>query len=111
MNLWDLGNTLFEGVGAVVVWQNVRAIRRDQVVRGMDWRVSAFFTSWGVWNLAYYPALGQYFSAAAGAALCVGNLVWVWHAIKYRNNVPEVMILDPVLDEELMMYVGSGELH
>ena len=80
---WDIGNTAFEAVGAVLSWNNVRMLRRDRVVKGVDWRVTAFWTAWGLWNLAYYPALGQAYSAAAGAVLATANAVWVGHALYY----------------------------
>jgi hypothetical protein len=52
------------------------------------WPTSLFFTSWGVWNLYYYPSLGQWLSFAAGIALCLGNIAWVSQAIRlaYRSK-------------------------
>lgn len=81
---YDLVNGVFESVGALAIWQNVRRLRRDKAVKGIDWRVTLFFASWGVWNLFYYPALAQWFSLAGGLAICAGNVVWLILALKYR---------------------------
>ncbi len=50
----------------------------------MYWPATGFFAAWGLWNLLYYPALGQWFSFAAGVLLCFGNCVWVGHVLYYR---------------------------
>lgn len=88
-SLWDVGNGLFEAIGAVCIWANVRRLWLDRVVRGVDWRVTVFFWGWGVWNLFYYPALDQWFSAVAGGVLALGNSVWVvlhiWLSRKARS--------------------------
>ena len=72
-------------VGSVVTWLNVRALRRDRVVAGVDWRVVGFFAAWGVWNLYCYPMLGHWLSAFGGVVLCAGNLTWVAMALYYRR--------------------------
>lgn len=82
----DVVNGLFELLGGAAIWQNFRTLRRDKCVRGTDWKVTAFFTGWGVWNLYYYPALGQWFSFAGGLLIATGNLAWVALALKYRKR-------------------------
>jgi len=82
----DTTNGLFELVGALLNWRNVARIRRDQRVRGVDWRTWAFFTAWGWWNVYYYPSLGQWASMLGGLVMVSANTVWVWYAIKYRRN-------------------------
>lgn len=46
----------------------------------------AFFWSWGIWNLFFYPSLGQWYSFVGGIALVAGNTVWVALALRYRNR-------------------------
>ena len=84
----DTINALFEGIGALLVWYNVRVLLRDKIIKGVSWSVQAFFASWGLWNLYYYPSLGQWHSFYAGIVLVSGNLIWVAMAIYYvrRNN-------------------------
>lgn len=83
--LWpDLINGLFELAGAGFTWRNAVQLLRDRELRGVYWPTSAFFSTWGVWNLAYYPALGQWLSFAGGVLLVSGNLAWVALAVRIR---------------------------
>ncbi|HXJ44351.1 MAG TPA: hypothetical protein VNH18_34000 [Bryobacteraceae bacterium] len=85
MDFGDLGNGLFECLGGLVLWQNVRRILQDKKLAGVDWRVTGFFTAWGFWNLWYYPHLHQTLSFIGGLNIVAANFVWLWFAIKYRN--------------------------
>lgn len=85
-SLPDAVNGLFEVLGAVTIWGNVRRILRDKQVRGIDWRVTLFFSAWGYWNLYYYPSLEQWLSFAGGLALVAGNTLWVALAWRYRRG-------------------------
>jgi hypothetical protein len=82
----DTVNGLFELLGGIVLWQNVRRIRQDRKLAGVDWRVTGFFTAWGFWNLWYYPSLGQWFSFFGGLNIVAANFVWLAFALKYRKN-------------------------
>lgn len=82
MNVPDLINGAFELTGGVVCWLNVRRLLRDRRVQGVDWRVSAFFSAWGFWNLFYYPSLSQWASFAGGVTLVVANTTWVVLALR-----------------------------
>jgi hypothetical protein len=82
----DTVNGLFELLGGIVLWQNVRRIRQDRKLAGVDWRVTGFFTGWGFWNLWYYPSLDQWLSFAGGLNIVAANFVWLAFATKYRNR-------------------------
>lgn len=85
--MWnDLVNGLFEFGGAITSFINVRSIRRDKKVLGIHWSTYLFFTSWGIWNLIYYPSLNQYFSFTGGVLIVVGNAIWLSHALYYMNS-------------------------
>ena len=86
MKVPDLLNGLFELGGGGLTWFNVVKLRKDRKVRGIDWRVVTFFMAWGLWNLFYYPSLGQGWSTAGGAVMTIANTAWLWLAIKYRKN-------------------------
>lgn len=79
----DFINGLFEFAGAAMLWQNVRRLNRDKVVRGVHWSPTLFFTSWGVWNLWYYPSLGQWWSFAGGCAIVLVNALWLTLLLHY----------------------------
>lgn len=80
----DTINALFELGGSLLIWLNVRTILKDKVVKGVFWPVNVFYTLWGVWNMYYYPSLGQSWSFWAGIGVVVGNAVWCVAAWKYR---------------------------
>ena len=87
MSHWpDLVNGLFELLGGFALWDNVKRIRKDKQVRGVNWRVTLFFTSWGFWNLFYYPSLDQWLSFAGGLNIVAANFVWLFYAVRYRNE-------------------------
>jgi hypothetical protein len=83
----DLVNALFEGFGSILLWMNVKRLYKDKEVKGVYWPVNAFFASWGLWNLYYYPSVGHTLSFYAGIVLVLANLVWTSLAIYYiRKN-------------------------
>ena len=82
----DWINGAFEFIGGICIWMNVRRLLQDRMVRGVSWYVTAFFWSWGFWNLLYYPALNQWASFSGGLFIVSGNFVWLALALKYRKN-------------------------
>jgi hypothetical protein len=84
-NIPDLINGTFELVGGILCWLNVQRLRKDRRVQGVDWRVSAFFSAWGLWNLFFYPSLHQWASFAGGILLVLANTTWVALALRYRS--------------------------
>lgn len=84
MNIPDIVNGAFETIGGLLIWLNVRAILQDRTVRGVDYRVTWFFTAWGGWNLFYYPSLDQWASFAGGLVIMAGNIVWLALTLRYR---------------------------
>ena len=81
----DLINGTFELLGGLALWQNVRRIRQDRKLAGVDWKVTGFFTAWGFWNLFYYPSLHQWLSFAGGINIVIANAMWLGYALRYRN--------------------------
>lgn len=77
MESHDIISAMFESVGAVASWLNVRAYLKDREVKGVVWSMAFFWVAWGIWNLYFYPSLNQWFSFYAGIVLCLGNLVWL----------------------------------
>lgn len=82
----DVTNGLFEAFGAWSVWANVARLRKDRDVKGVVWQFTIVWWLWGVWNLFYYPFLGQWYSTIAGAVLVTGNGVWLYTWRKIRNE-------------------------
>jgi hypothetical protein len=85
MTIWpDLGNSVFEFLGGLAAWANVRALMRARRVIGVSWLGQTLFASWAWWNLFYYPSLGQWASLGAGFLIAAANATWVVLAIRYR---------------------------
>jgi hypothetical protein len=84
-HLPDAINGGFEFFGGAVNWLNVRRLVIDKQLRGVSKIPAIVFTSWGVWNLYYYPYLDQWVSFTGGLVIVAANVVWVWFAWKYRN--------------------------
>lgn len=58
----DHVNGLFELCGVLFASLSVvRAVKRGRVV-GVHYMTYAFITAWGLWNMYYYPSLGQWWS-------------------------------------------------
>ncbi len=77
MHAADVVNACFELVGSLFTWRNALQVHRDREVRGVWGPIWIFFAVWGLWNLVYYPSLGQWWSFAGGLSLVLGNLAWV----------------------------------
>lgn len=89
--MWpDLINGGFELIGAYFTWRNFVQLRRDRHLAGVYWPTTAFFAAWGLWNLIYYPALGQWASFAGGVLLVAGNVAWVALAIRLLHEAEPV---------------------
>ena len=86
----DIANGGFEFVGAYFTWRSAYQLYRDQEIKGVYWPMVAFFTTWGLWNLWYYPNLHQWASAVGALLLVCGNGAWVIQAValKYGRRDP-----------------------
>lgn len=83
MQVPDLINGTFEALGGITSWMNCWQLYKDKEVKGVVWQFTLFFFTWGVWNLYYYPHLGQWLSFIGGLVICSANLVWVGLAVFY----------------------------
>lgn len=82
----DLINGLFEFLAGFMVLNHCRVMYRHKSVRGVSILSTVFFCIWGLWNLVYYPSLGQWASFAGGCWITATNILWVGLMIRYRRN-------------------------
>ncbi|WP_167632472.1 hypothetical protein [Mariprofundus ferrooxydans] len=80
----DAINALFEFGVFLAVVPSILALLRDRQVRGMSLLTPLFFTSWGFWNIFYYPHLDQFWSAAAAVLLTITNSIYLVLLLKYK---------------------------
>jgi len=85
MSLPDFINGLFESCGGFFILFSVIKLHREKTVHGVHWVHTSFFTSWGFWNLYYYPTLDQWFSFYGGLFLVLTNTFWLGQLIYYGN--------------------------
>jgi hypothetical protein len=81
----DLINGAFEAVGAGASLLNCWRMWRDRRLAGYSMFSTCFFTSWGLWNLFYYPAIDQWFSFAGGVGIVTANALWLGLAIYFTR--------------------------
>lgn len=86
MSIPDVINGTYELLGGVFLLVNCFKLLKDKEVKGISITASAFFTSWGYWNLYYYPSLNQWFSFAGGILIVAANTWWVYLAIYYARK-------------------------
>lgn len=80
----DCVNGLFEFCASIAIWVSIFRALRDRSVAGISWITVGFFTTWGVWNLLYYPSLGQTMSFLAGICVVISNCIWLILLLFYR---------------------------
>jgi hypothetical protein len=77
-------NALFEVGGCIAILNHCRVAYRDKAVNGVSILSTIFFTSWGFWNMYYYPSLDQWASFLGGVAISMANMLWVFLLVKYH---------------------------
>lgn len=82
----DMINGLFELFGSAMLWTNVRQLHKDKEIKGINWWTVVFFTSWGIWNLFYYPSLNQMWSFYGGISIALANVTWLGMLLWYKFN-------------------------
>lgn len=79
----DVVNAAFECLGGFAVLLSIVKTLKDKQVRGVHWGTVVFFTTWGYWNLYYYPSLGQTISGYGALGVALMNTMWIgvfwWH--------------------------------
>jgi peptidoglycan biosynthesis protein MviN/MurJ (putative lipid II flippase) len=98
--IWqDLVNGLFELFAGFFVLLHCRRLYIDKQVKGVSLIATIFFTSWGFWNLYYYPWLGQWLSFFGGLAIVSANALWiammVYYTLRPHGRKPGPMAIPP----------------
>lgn len=82
----DLINGLFETLAGLFVLNHCRVLLRDRAVAGVSIASTAFFTLWGIWNLWFYPQLGQFWSMVGGVFVVLANTVYVALLVRFAHS-------------------------
>lgn len=79
----DMINAGFEAGAGFAVLHHCWRLRQDKQVRGVSAPAVMFFTLWGLWNIFFYPHLGQYWSFIGGIFVTLTNALYVAMLIHY----------------------------
>ncbi|HVM73411.1 MAG TPA: hypothetical protein VMU13_00835 [Candidatus Paceibacterota bacterium] len=93
----DALNGFFETGGGIFSLLNCKAILRDQELKGASLIAFCFYVLWGLWNLYYYPHLGQYLSWYGGILIVLVNSWYIYLILYFRVQKVRVSI-KPVMD-------------
>ena len=86
--MWpDKVNGLYELIGGFFVFLHCLQLWKDKSVKGVNVTSFIYFASWGVWNLFYYPHLGQIWSFLGGCHIVFWNIIWIGLALFYRRTI------------------------
>ena len=85
MTVPDMINGSFEFLGAPFILLSIVRLLKEKSTKGINFLTPAFFFAWGLWNLYYYPHLGQWCSFIGGVAIALCNLWWVWLLVYYSR--------------------------
>lgn len=86
----DIINALFELFGGFFILNHCRVLWRDKEVKGVSIISTIFFTLWGLWNLYFYPSLGQWWSFVGGIMIVIANFIWVGLLIKFSGVLTQL---------------------
>ena len=86
MSWADYVNGSYELLAGLFILNNCRVVYKDKSVKGVSIVSTVFFTTWGVWNLYYYPSLGQWASFWGGISVVSSNTLWVVLMLYYRRK-------------------------
>jgi len=81
----DYINGGFELASGLFTLNHCRVLIKDKHVAGVSVVSIVFFTTWGFWNMYYYPCLDQTFSFYGGLCIVAANLLYVHLILHYRK--------------------------
>lgn len=86
----DAVNAIFECFGTLFILISARKCYINKSADGISWTMTAFFFVWGIWNIAFYPAIGQMFSFYAAIVMAIANFIYtsilIYYTIRRHNG-------------------------
>jgi hypothetical protein len=85
--MWaDIVNGCYEGLAGLFILNHCRLVLKERDAKGISVVSLVFFSTWGVWNLYYYPSLGQWMSFYGGLSIVSANILYVLLVLKFRKK-------------------------
>lgn len=82
----DMVNAGFEAGAGLAVLAHCARLYQHKEARGLSIPAVIFFTGWGVWNMYYYPHLGQFWSLAGGIFVTLANAIYLALLVAYSRH-------------------------
>ena len=82
----DIINGLFECLSGMAILLHCVQMYKDKKIRGVSMVACCFFAAWGLWNLYYYPHLGQMMSFLGGLFMTMAHTTWIGMMIYYKKK-------------------------
>lgn len=95
MTWQDIVTGGFETFGGIPILMSILKTHRDKRVTGLHVSSNLFFTTWGLWNLYYWPHLGQVAAFLGGVVLCLANVVWLGQVLYYQGYLKPYLARSP----------------
>lgn len=70
-------NGLFETCAALAIFLHIIKLIHDKKHAGVSIIATIFFTTWGAWNLFFYPHVGLWWSFIGGTFVFGANTAYV----------------------------------
>lgn len=80
-------------LGGLAIFHHCWTLYRDKQVKGVSVFATVFFTTWGYWNLYYYPHLNQWVSFAGGVMIVTANTLWIAMMAYYLRKAKRAAVL------------------
>jgi hypothetical protein len=93
MTVSDSINGIYELLGGLALAFNCYRTYKDKEIKGISVVSMVFFTSWGYWNLYFYPSLHQVVSTIGAVILVFFNTIWLCQALYYITHPKKQIIL------------------
>lgn len=84
--MFDLINASFELLAGFAILMSIFALHKSKSAEGVAPHTIAFFTLWGIWNLIYYPSLGQIASTIGAISVAAANAFWLCQIVYYSRK-------------------------
>ena len=81
----DFINATFEALGGLAVALSALRCYQDKQVKGIHWGTVLFFTTWGYWNVYYYPSVKQTWSGMFAYGVAAVNTIWLGLLWRYKD--------------------------
>jgi hypothetical protein len=78
-------NSAFISIGGWLVFLNCWQLFKDKLLSGVSIISLVFYTVWGMFNAYYYLTLGKFEPMWAEVFISVGNLCYLYMAVKYNR--------------------------